>query len=130
MNENEIARRVVDACFAIHISLGPGLLESAYEKILLYELNRSGLCVRSQVSLPVVWKDVEISPAFRADLIVEDKVIVELKSVDTLAPVHAKQLLTYLKIADKRLGLLINFGEELMKNGIRRIANNLREQPW
>lgn len=127
MSENEVARIVVDACFAIHKSLGPGLFESAYEKILVYELRRRGLAVVNQVTLPVIWNDVVIAPAFRADLIVENIVVVELKSVDALVPVHAKQLLTYLKIADKRLGLLINFGEELIRNGIRRIVNGLPE---
>lgn len=126
MTENEISRVVLDACFAVHISLGPGLLESAYEKILFHELRSAGLQVAGQFALPVIWKGVEIAPAFRADLIIENKVIVELKSIDALAPVHSKQLLTYLKIADKRLGLLINFGEELLKNGIRRIVNGLR----
>lgn len=127
MSENEISRIVVDVCFAIHTSLGPGLLESAYERILLYELQHRGLRIASQVTLPVIWNGVEIAPAFRADLIVEDKVIIELKSVDVLAPVHAKQLLTYLRIADKRLGLLVNFGEERIKNGIRRVVNRLSE---
>lgn len=127
MSENEVARIVVDTSLAIHKALGPGLFESAYEKILLYELRSRGLAVVNQVTLPIIWNNVVITPAFRADLIVEDIVLVELKSIDALAPVHAKQLLTYLKIADKRLGLLINFGEELIKNGIRRIVNGLPE---
>ncbi|MCE2504730.1 MAG: GxxExxY protein [Chlorobi bacterium] len=125
MTENEIARVVVDACFRIHSTLGPGLLESVYEKILSYELADIGLYVEQQVSLPVVWKGITVAPAFRADLVVERKVLLELKSVDAIAPVHYKQLLTYLKVADKRLGLLINFGELLIKNGIKRIVNNL-----
>ena len=125
MTDNEIARIVVDACFRIHMSLGPGLFESAYERIRAYELTRSGCSVEEQVCLPVVWKDITIAPAFRADLLVERKVILELKSVDAVAPVHYKQLLTYLKIADKRLGLLINFGERYIKDGIKRIADNL-----
>ena len=125
MNENEIARIVVDTCFRIHTVLGPGLLESVYEKVLLRELSDMHLHVENQVSLPVKWKGEIIAPAFRADILVERKVILELKSVDTIAPVHFKQLLTYLKIADLRLGLLINFGDILMKDGIKRVVNKL-----
>ena len=125
MTENEVARVVVGACFKIHSTLGPGLFESVYESILVHELREVGLLVEHQVVLPVVWKEIVVAPAFRVDILVERKVIIELKSVEAIAPVHVKQLLTYLRIADKRLGLLINFGEFLIKDGIKRIVNNL-----
>ena len=125
MTENEIARVVVDSCYVIHSTLGPGLLESVYEKILLYELRERGCFVEHQARLPVIWKNVFIDNGFRADLVVEKKVILELKSVESIAPVHYKQLLTYLRLSDARLGLLINFGEQFIKDGIRRVVNNL-----
>jgi GxxExxY protein len=126
MNENAIAKEIVDAAFRIHTTLGTGLLESVYDPVLAYELNRRGLrSVRQQV-IPVVYDDVRIEIGFRADLIVEDKVIVD-KSVEVLHPVHKKQLLTYLRLADKRLGLLINFRVPLIKDGITRIVNGLEE---
>ena len=125
--ENEIATIVVDACFQIHTGLGPGLLESVYEAVLARDLGRRGLRVNRQVSVPIVWQGLSFDEGFRADLIVEDKVIVELKSVERLAPVHAKQLLTYLRLTDKRLGLLINFGAALIKDGIKRVVNGLDE---
>jgi len=125
MSENEIASAIVNVAFDIHVKLGPGLLESIYEEIMYYELIKIGLNVDRQKAIPVFWNDVKMEIGFRADLIVENKVIVELKSVEHLAPVHPKQLLTYLKIADKRLGLLINFNEKLIKNGITRIVNNM-----
>jgi GxxExxY protein len=127
MNENEIARQIVDAAYNIHTKFGPGLLESAYEAILAYELRKRGLRVALQQPVPIVYESVRLEVGYRADLIVEDKVIVELKSVDKIASVHTKQLLTYLKLADKRLGLLINFGDALIKNGIKRVVNNLPE---
>jgi GxxExxY protein len=125
MSENEIAKEIVDAAYRIHVSLGPGLFESAYETVLKYELEKRGLKVVRQVGLPVVYESIKLEEGYRADLIVEDKVIVELKSVEVLAPVHKKQLLTYLRLADKRLGLLINFGEALIKDGIVRVVNRL-----
>lgn len=125
MIENEISRIIVDKSYHIHKRLGPGLLESVYESILYYELRKENLNVIRQVALPVFWDELKMDIGFRADLIVEDKVIVELKSVEVVAPVHPKQLLTYLKIADLRLGLLINFNETLIKHGITRIVNNL-----
>jgi GxxExxY protein len=125
MNENEIAREVVDAAYKIHTKLGPGLLESVYQSVLEYELGKRGLQVKAEQPIPVVYEDVHLEIGFRADLIVENKVIIELKSVETVHPVHKKQLLTYLRLADKRLGLLINFGSFLIKDGISRIANNL-----
>src|SRR6202049_3741783 len=109
MDENAIAKEIVDAAFRIHTTLGPGLLESVYDTVLSYELTRRGLQIARQQPVPVIYENVRIDAGFRADLIVEGKVIVEIKSVEALAPVHKKQLLTYLKLADKRLGLLINF---------------------
>src|SRR6266705_3654694 len=109
ITENALAKEIVDAAFRIHTTLGPGLLESVYDTVLAYELDRRGLRTARQQPIPVVYENVRIDTGFRADLIVEDKVIVEIKSVEVLAPVHKKQLLTYLRLADKRLGLLINF---------------------
>ena len=109
MTENEIAKQILNAAFAVHTRLGPGLLESVYDSVLAYELGRRGLRTLRQQAIPVVYENVRIDTGFRADLIVEDKVIVEVKSVELLAPVHKKQLLTYLRLADKCLGLLINF---------------------
>jgi GxxExxY protein len=125
--ENAIAREIVDAAFRIHTTLGPGLLESVYEIVLAYELTRRGLSFVRQQPIPVVYENVRIDAGFRADFIVEDKVIVEIKSVEALAPVHRKQVLTYLRLANKRLGLLINFNVELIKDGIKRVANGLEE---
>lgn len=127
MTENEIATIIVNRAYNIHVQLGPGLLESVYEEILCYELRQEGLFVEQQKAIPLLWKGLKMNIGYRADLIVERKVIVEIKSVEAISPVHPKQLLTYLKIADKRLGLLINFNERLIKNGITRIVNNLRE---
>jgi GxxExxY protein len=125
MTENEIANLVVQTAFDIHVKLGPGLLESVYEEIMFYELTKLGIRVERQKSIPVFWEDLKMDIGFRADLIVENKVIVELKSVEQIAPVHPKQLLTYLRITNKKLGLLINFNEKLIKDGITRIVNNL-----
>lgn len=125
MTENEIARIIVDKCYHIHVELGPGLLESVYEEVLCYELEKEGLEFKRQKVLPVYYKDIEMNIGFRCDIIVENKVIIELKSVQRLEPVHPKQLLTYLKISELKLGLLINFNETLIKNGITRIVNNL-----
>jgi len=125
MTENEISRIIVDVAFKIHTGLGPGLLESVYEEIMCYELINTGLQIDRQKTIPVVWKQLKMELGFRADLIVEDKVIIELKSVEQIAPVHYKQLLTYLRITDLKLGLLINFNEKLIKDGITRIVNNL-----
>lgn len=125
MTENEIAKIIVDICFKIHKTLGPGLLESVYEEVLCYELMKNNLSFTRQQGLPVVYEQVQLDIGFRADIIVENKVILELKSVEKLAPVHPKQLLTYLKLTGHKLGLLINFNEALMKDGIKRIVNNL-----
>jgi GxxExxY protein len=123
--ENEIATAIVDAAYQIHRALGPGLLESAYEAILVHELKKRGLAVAVQVPVPVEYESVRLDTGFRADLIVENSVIVELKSLEKVAPVHKKQLTTYLRLAEKRLGLLINFGEELIKDGVTRIVNGM-----
>lgn len=124
-NENEIAKIIVDACIKVHKAMGPGLLESVYEEILAYELKERGLKIERQKPLSVFYNNLKMEVGFRIDLLVEDKVIIELKSVEEFAPVMFKITLNYLKLADKRLGLLVNFNVELMKNGIRRIANNL-----
>lgn len=129
LDENAIAKEIVDAAFRIHTTLGPGLLESVYNAVLALELGRRGLRTSQQqsISIPVVYENFRIDTGFRADLVVEDKVIVEIKSVELIAPVHKKQLLTYLRLADKRLGLLINFNVALIKDGITRIVNGLRD---
>ncbi|HEX8632755.1 MAG TPA: GxxExxY protein [Pyrinomonadaceae bacterium] len=125
MHENEIAKEIVNAAYKIHTTLGPGLLESVYEATLAYELSQRRFNVLRQQPIPVVYESVHMDMGFRADLIVGGLVIVELKSVEMVAPVHRKQLLTYLRLADKRLGLLINFGTELIKDGITRVVNRL-----
>ena len=127
MTENEIATIVVDAALRIHRTLGPGLLESVYQAVLSYELQKRGLRVLQQVGLPVQYEEVKLDLGFRVDLIVGDKVIIEIKSVEALAPVHRKQLKTYLRLMDLRLGLLINFNVELIKDGIQRVVNRLAE---
>jgi GxxExxY protein len=125
MTENEIAKQIVDAAYRIHTSLGPGLLESAYEAVLAYELETRGLRVVRQPALPIVYQNTRIEVGYRADLVVDEQVIVEIKSVEAIAPVHKKQLLTYLRLSGKRLGLLINFNVALIKEGITRIVNGL-----
>jgi GxxExxY protein len=127
MTENELAAMVVDCAYYIHTRLGPGLLESVYQAVMLYELRKRGLHVEPEVPLPVIWDDVKHEVGFRVDLLVESKLMVELKSLETIAPVHKKVLLTHLRLADRRLGLLINFGEELIKDGISRVVNGLKE---
>ena len=126
MTENEISKVVLDVAFEIHKTLGPGLLESVYEIIMEYELvHTHKLKVSRQRGIPVIWKEMKLELGFRSDLIIEEKVLVELKSVEVLAPVHYKQVLTHLKLSKLKLGLLINFNEELLKTGIKRIVNNL-----
>jgi GxxExxY protein len=125
MTENYLSGIIVDTAFKIHFNLGPGLLESVYEEIMYFELQKQGLHVERQKGIPVIWDNLKMELGFRADLIVEKKVIIELKSVDAIAPVHPKQLLTYLKITGLKLGLLINFNEPLIKDGLIRIVNNL-----
>jgi len=125
MNENEIARIVLDICFEIHRELGPGLLESVYEEILCYELGQRGLSFDRQKAMPVVWKEKQMDIGFRADVIVDRKVLVEIKSVESIAKVHPKITLTYIKISNLKLGLLINFGAPVLKEGITRLVNHL-----
>ena len=123
MTENEISSKIIGAAIEVHRQLGPGLLESTYETCLAYELKEQSLHVLQQVALPVVYKDVKLNAGFRIDLLVENKVIIEIKSVDALADIHTAQILTYLKLKDLKLGLLINFNEVVLKNGIRRVLN-------
>jgi GxxExxY protein len=125
LTENEIAKIIVNVSYRIHNRLGPGLLESVYEAILCHELIKEGLNVERQKAIPVKWEDVYLDVGFRADIIVEEKVIIELKSVEKIVPVHLKQLLTYTRVTNIKLGLLINFNEALIKNGIKRVANGL-----
>lgn len=127
MTENEVSKVVVDAALTVHRALGPGLLESVYEVVLAHELRSRGLNVQRQLSIPVHYENVHFDEGFRADILVESKVIVEIKSVETLKRVHKKQVLTYLRLADIRLGLLINFGAELIRDGITRLVNGLEE---
>jgi GxxExxY protein len=125
VTENELAKQIVDAAYRVHTSLGPGLLESAYEAVLALELENRGLRVTRQQVVPIIYQGTRIETGFRADLIVQDLVIVEIKSVEAIAPVHKKQLLTHLRLSGKRLGLLINFNVALIKHGITRIANGM-----
>ncbi len=127
MTENELARIAADVAFKIHSRLGPGLLESVYEAIMLYELRKHGLAAEKQVAVPVVWEEVKLDVGFRADIIVAGKVVLELKSCEAIEPVHKKQLLTYLRLTNCHLGLLINFNVPLIKDGISRVVNNLPE---
>jgi GxxExxY protein len=126
MHENEITKIVVAASYDIHSKLGPGLFESVYETIMIHELvYKHGLIVKRQVPIPVIWDNIKMELGFRADLVIENKVIVELKSIEALAPVHYKQLLTHLRLTGIKVGLLINFNEELIKTGIKRIINGV-----
>jgi GxxExxY protein len=127
MTENELAAIVVNVSLSIHKQLGPGLLESAYEAIIAFELGLQGLAIERQVPLPLIWHGLLVDDCFRADIIVEKKLLIELKSVEKILPVHKKQLITYLRVTGLKLGLLLNFGGELMKNGIVRLANGLDE---
>lgn len=127
MKEDEIGKHVVDVAVRIHSDLGPGLLESVYERIFVYELGRRALRVGRQVAVRLTYAGLTFEEAFRLDLMVEDKVIVELKCVERLNNAHKKQLLTYLRLADKRLGYLLNFSEAVMKDGIVRIVNRLTQ---
>lgn len=120
---NQISGRIINTAIHIHSRLGPGLLESVYESILTYELNKRGLTVQRQVPVPIIYESLRFEEGFRADLIVDEAVLIELKSVEAISLVHCKQVLTYLKLLNCRLGLLINFNTPLLKDGIRRIAN-------
>jgi GxxExxY protein len=130
MTENEIARKILDSAFTIHTKLGPGLLESVYEVVLAHELKKSGLVVERQKPMPIVYDGKRFDEAYRADLLINSRVIVELKSVEALTPLHAKPVLTQLRMSDLKLGLLINFDEAHLKNGIKRLINGqLDESP-
>ncbi len=125
MTENEISKLIVSSALKVHRALGPGLLESAYEACLFYELKKTGLRIEKQKPLPLVYEDVKLDIGYRVDIIVENKVIIEIKSVDTLSDIHLAQVLTYLRISNCKLGMLINFNVILIKTGIKRIVNNL-----
>ncbi|MEX0721210.1 MAG: GxxExxY protein [Balneolaceae bacterium] len=125
MHENDLSYAIRGAAFKVHSTLGPGLLESVYETALAYELRKDGFDVLTQLGVPVIYEEVEMEQGFRMDILVNQKVIVEVKSVETLLDVHHKQLLTYLKLTDKKLGLLINFNTSTLSNSITRIVNNL-----
>ncbi|MBV9986687.1 MAG: GxxExxY protein [Chitinophagaceae bacterium] len=124
-SENEIAKLVVDTCFRIHKQYGPGLFEVVYEEIFCYEWSKTGIPFERQKPIPLIHETIRMEAGFRADVIIEGKVIVELKSIETLAPVHYKQVLTYLKLTECKLGLLVNFNVDLIKDGIHRIVNKL-----
>lgn len=125
MNPNDVSGQVIDAAIRVHSTLGPGLLESAYEGCLAFELTSRGIQVQRQLALPVMYRDHRIDVGYRLDLLVADLVIVEVKAVERIAPIHEAQLLTYLKLADKRVGLLLNFHVLRMKSGIKRMVNQL-----
>ena len=125
MTENEISRLVVDLCFKIHKQYGPGLFESVYEEIFGYEWSKNGIHFTRQQAIPLIHEEIKMEAGFRADFIIDNKVIIELKSIEALAPVHYKQVLTYLKLTNLKLGLLVNFNVDLIKDGIHRIVNNL-----
>jgi len=125
MNENEIGTIIIDTALYLHKSLGPGLLESVYETILAKLLSKKGLYIQRQVSIPIEFEGEQFDEGFRADLFVEGKVIIELKSTEKITSAHKKQLLTYLKLTNTKLGYILNFGTELMKDGINRIVNGL-----
>ena len=128
MHENPISKEIVDAAFKIHTTLGPGLLESVYEVVLTHELKKRGLRVDRQLPVAIEYDGIRFDEGFRLDLLVEDKVIVEIKSVEGLTNVHKKQLLTYLRLKNLKLGLLINFNEEVIRTGITRIVNGLEDE--
>ena len=125
VSENELSKIIVDCCFRIHKKLGPGLLESVYEEVLAYELRKQNISFKRQQGIPVIYDELTMDIGFRADIIVEDKVIIEIKSVELIAPVNQKQVITYLRLTDLKLGLLVNFNNSLIKKGMQRIVNNL-----
>jgi GxxExxY protein len=120
MEINKITEKIIGCAIEVHKSLGPGLLESAYEECLCYELEKTGLLFKRQKPVPVVYKEIKLDCGYRADILVENVVIVELKSIDAIAPIHEAQMLTYLRFAEKKIGLLINFNVTILKNGLRR----------
>lgn len=123
MNENQVAKIIFDLGLKIHRNLGPGLLESAYEECLFYEIRKLGLKVEKQKALPLIYEEVKLEVGYRIDLLVENKLIIEVKSVESLNDIHLAQVLTYLKLSGCKLGLLINFNTNLFKNGVRRVIN-------
>ncbi len=125
MIENDLSNKIIGVAIELHKVLGPGLLESAYENALAYDLRSEGLDIKQQVPMPFVYKEIKLDVGYRIDMVVENKVIIEIKSVETLAPVHFAQVLTYLKLSELKLGLLINFNTKMLKEGIHRIVNNL-----
>ncbi len=125
MNENDISSIIVDCCFRIHKTLGPGLFESVYEEILSHELKKNNLSIERQKTLPVHYDGIDLEIGFRTDIVVENKVIIEIKSVESINPTHKKQLLTYLRLSNMKLGILVNFNSALIKYGITRIVNDL-----
>jgi GxxExxY protein len=125
MTENELSKIVVDCCYKVHTTIGPGLLESVYEEVLMYEFAKRDLSVKRQQGLPVIYETIKFDLGFRADFMIENKLIVEIKSIESIAPVHQKQVLTYLRLTGLKLGLLVNFNCALIKDGIQRIVNNL-----
>lgn len=124
MEINDITGIIIEESIKIHTDLGPGLLESVYEELLAYRLNKRGLIIKRQTPIPLFYEEIKMDIGFRSDLIVNDKVVVEIKSVEAISPVHPKILLTYLKLTGITVGLLINFNEAVLKNGIKRIVNN------
>ena len=127
MHENDLSAIVRDCCFKINRKLGPGLFESVYERILIYELSQYDLLIENQKPISLTYGEITLSPGFRADIILENKLIIEIKSVESISAIHLKQLLTYLKLTKMKLGLLINFNSTHIKNGIVRVVNNLEE---
>ncbi len=127
---DEISRRIIGAAIEVHRHLGPGLLESAYQSCLAFELKQLGLKLEEQKPLPIVYKDVKLDCGYRLDLIVEDEIIVEIKAIEQLLPIHEAQLLSYLRLAKKRVGLLINFHVPVLKNGLKRIVNEFPDAEW
>jgi GxxExxY protein len=125
MTENELSFKIIGAALALHKNLGPGLLESTYENALAYDLREAGFKVQQQLPMPFIYKEIKLDVGYRLDLLIENKVIVEVKSIENLAPVHYAQLLTYLKLSDLKLGLLINFNTKVLKDDIHRMVNNL-----
>ena len=127
MRDNQLSHKIIGCAMKVHCELGPGLLESSYEACLYYELKHTGLGVIKQMALPLVYNDVKLEVGYRIDLLVENKIIVEVKAVDALNDVHLAQVLTYLKLSGCKIGLLINFNVSSLKDGIKRLANNFRE---
>jgi len=125
MHINKLSGKVIDICYHVHVNLGPGLFESIYEQVLSHEFQKHGLHFQDQQPIPVYWDNQRMGVGYRADIIVDNRIIIEIKSVEHLAPVHYKQLLTYLKLTDIKLGLLINFNEAYFKKGVKRVVNGL-----